>query len=217
MNKISIAYLLLIITPLLSAHRIPVRKQHKNNASKSFIVSTPDANERYSIDTKESELTWKCSMAFAGKGGHNGFVTISKGQLIFEKSLLVGGAVEIDMNTIADEHHRSDNNLIEHLQSPDFFDVKEFPTATFVITLVAPRNSENINVTGNLTIKGITHAVTFPASIEVKGTTISANGKLTIDRTKWDVRYNSGKFFDNLADEAISDSIEFEMKIVAKK
>jgi hypothetical protein len=46
---------------------------------------------------------------------------------------------------------------------------------------------------------------------------VNANGKVTIDRTKWDIRYRSGKFFANLADEAISDDIEFEMKIVAKK
>jgi len=53
--------------------------------------------------------------------------------------------------------------------------------------------------------------------MEVKDGAVNASGKLSIDRTRWDVRYQSGKFFDNLADEAISDTIEFEMKIVAKK
>jgi len=43
------------------------------------------------------------------------------------------------------------------------------------------------------------------------------NGKLAIDRTLWDIRYQSGKFFDLIADRAISDSIEFDIKIIAKK
>ena len=53
--------------------------------------------------------------------------------------------------------------------------------------------------------------------MEVKDGIVKASGKLVIDRTKWDVRYKSGKFFDNLKDQAISDSIEFHIMIVAKK
>ena len=74
-----------------------------------------------------------------------------------------------------------------------------------------------MNVTGNLTIKGITHPVSFPATIEVGDEIVKANGKLVIDRTLWDVRYRSGKFFDNLKDQAIADSIEFHIMIIAKK
>jgi polyisoprenoid-binding protein YceI len=174
-------------------------------------------NEKYVIDKIESVVTWKGSMSFAGKGEHSGYVNISKGELMIEKGQLAGGTVEVDMNTITDEFHRSQNNLVNHLKSPDFFDVEKFPLAAFLIFRIEPANSGNVNVVGNLTIKGITHIVTFPAKIEVKDTIVKANGKLTIDRTQWDVRYKSGKFFDNLADEAISDSIEFDVKIVAKK
>jgi polyisoprenoid-binding protein YceI len=184
-------------------------------------VDKPDKlTSTFAIDKKESVVTWRGSMALAGKGEHIGYVYISKGELTIEKNQLVGGTVEIDMNTIEDKDHGSDNNLVAHLKDPDFFDVKKFPTSTFVITKVASvasANGDNIEVTGNLTIKGITHPVTFPAKMEVKGGIVSASGKVTIDRTKWDVRYNSGKFYDNLADKTISDDIEFLMKIVAKK
>jgi len=78
-------------------------------------------------------------------------------------------------------------------------------------------SGEDVNITGNLTIKGITHAVTFPAKVEVKREIVNANGKVIIDRTLWDVHYRSGKFYDNLADKAISDDIEFDMKIVPRK
>jgi polyisoprenoid-binding protein YceI len=216
-NKRSFVYLILVLSPLFAAYRGPEATENKNKASASLISFSEVTNGKYEIDKDESVVTWKCSMAFADKGGHNGFVSLSKGVLTIEKGQLAGGTFEVDMNTIADEHHRVDNNLVNHLKKPDFFDVKQFPFSTFTITRVAPSNSDSTNVTGNLTIKGITHEVTFPANINVKGRVVYANGKVTIDRTQWDVRYRSGKFFDNLADNAISDDIEFEMTIVAKK
>jgi polyisoprenoid-binding protein YceI len=216
-KKLSLPYLILIIAPLFSACRGPEVKENENNASARFVSSRGVANEKYVIDTKESVVTWKGSMAFASKGQHTGYVNISKGELMIEKDHLVGGTVEIDMNTIAEKFRAGENNLVNHLKEPDFFDVKKFPFSAFAITRVESADGENINVTGDLTIKGITHAITFPAKIEVKRGVVNANGKVTIDRTKWDVRYNSGKFYDNLADEAISDDIEFDMKIVAKK
>jgi polyisoprenoid-binding protein YceI len=212
-NKTSLAYLILII--LFSACRGPEVKE--NSTSVSFVSVKHVVNEKYGIDKKESVVTWKGSNLLAPAQAHTGYAYISKGELMIEKSHLVGGAVEVDMNTIADKDRGNENDLVQHLKSPDFFDVKKFPVSIFVITKVAPTNSENVNITGNLTIKGITHAVTFPAKIEVKSGIVSANGKVIIDRTKWDVRYNSGKFYDNLADKAISDDIEFDMKIVAKK
>jgi polyisoprenoid-binding protein YceI len=216
-HKLTLSYLILIITPLFSASREPVVTENENNDPSSFVSLILVANEKYIIDTKESLMTWKCSMVFADKGGHNGYVSISKGELMFEKDQLVGGKVEVDMNTVADEHRNSDNSLIEHLKSADFFDAEKFPTSAFSITKVTSPAGDTINITGNLTIKGITHEVSFPAKVEVKSGLVNANGKLTIDRAKWDVRYGSGKFFTNLADEAISDDIEFDMKIVAKK
>jgi hypothetical protein len=105
-----------------------------------------------------------------------------------------------------DKNHRSDNNLIKHLKNADFFDVKKFPFSTIAISRVESINVEDKEITGNLTIKGITHPVSLPAKVEVKDGIVKANGKLVIDRTLWDVRYKSGKFFDNLKDQAIADS-----------
>ena len=98
-----------------------------------------------------------------------------------------------------------------------YFDVEKFPISTIVITKVDSVNGKNIKITGNLTIKGVTHAVTFPAVIEVKDGIVKATGKIIIDRTQWGIRYKSGTFYDNLADNAVSDDIEFNMEIVAKK
>ncbi len=216
-NTLSLALFLLVIIPLFSAYRKPVVKEKEINASSGFISSSAVANEKYIIYIKESVMTWKCSMAFANKGGHSGYISLKKGELIIDKRQLVGGVVEVDMNTIADEKQDRDNDLVSHLKSSDFFDAEKFPVTTFAITKVVPAMGGSLNVIGKLTIKGITHEVTFPLTVDVKNGIMNANGKLTIDRTKWDVRYKSGKFFGDLADEAISDNIEFDLKIVAKK
>ncbi|KAA2239796.1 YceI family protein [Chitinophaga agrisoli] len=213
-NKLSSAYLILIIAHLFSGCGGPATGENKKSASASSL-SLHAGDERYFIiDTKESVVTWKGSSA---KGAHTGYVYISKGELMIGNGQLMGGTVEIDMSTIEGEDHRSDNNLINHLKNPDFFDVKKFPFSTIEITSIDSINGESTHVTGNLTIKGITHPVNFPAEMEVKDKIVKAKGKLVIDRTKWDVRYNSGKFYDNLADRTISDSIEFQVKIVAKQ
>lgn len=214
LNKKSIVYLVLILTPLFSAYRVP--EAYENNESVN-IPSTPFAAEAYRIDTKESVVTWRCAMELTPQSPHIGYVYISNGELKIEKDQLIGGKVEIDMNTIADKDHGSDNGLVKHLKSPDFFEVDKFPTSSFVITSVVKGSAQGINVTGNLTIKGITHIVTFPASLDVHNGIVTANGEVVIDRTQWDIRYKSGKFFFNLADEAISDSIALQMKIVARK
>jgi polyisoprenoid-binding protein YceI len=212
-SKLSITYLILLIAPFFFACGGPVTADNKNNASAG---STPlhVGDEKYSmINTKESVVAWKGSSI---KGAHTGYVYISKGELMIENGQLMGGTVEIDMGTIEGDDHRSDNNLINHLKDPDFFDVKKFPFSIIAITRVASINAADKEVTANLTIKGITQPVTFPAKIEVKDGIVKANGRLVIDRTLWGVRYNSGKFYDNLADKAISDSIEFTIKIAAK-
>ena len=94
--------------------------------------------------------------------------------------------------------------------------MKKFPVSIFTITKVDATEG-NMKVTGDLTIKGITKPVTFPAKFKLDGDVIHSEGKLVIDRTLWDVRYKSSKFFSYLADEAIADFIYFEMRIIARK
>jgi polyisoprenoid-binding protein YceI len=216
-TQILLAYFFLIVTPLLTAFPGSIATEEESNVSTNFISSKDIAREKYVIDKKASIVTWKGSMLFAPAMKHNGYVSISKGELMIEKGQLVGGTVQVDMNTITDKNHDAKNELVDHLKSPDFFDVRKFPFSSFAITNVATVKGENVNVTGNLTIKGITQSITFPVKIEVKGGTLNAIGKVVIDRTKWDIRYSSRKFYNSVADQTISDDVEFQMTIVAKK
>jgi polyisoprenoid-binding protein YceI len=213
-NKRFITYLVLIMTPWILSCRGPVKEENKDNVLAS-PASQASPGQQYNIDTSESVVTWKGGMLM-GTNSHTGYVYISKGALMIQNGQLTGGTAEIDMNTIEDENHGRDNGLIKHIKDPDFFDVKWFPVSRIEITKAEPGNGEDTKVTGNLTIKGITQAVTFPARVEVKDGIAKANSKLVIDRTQWGVRYKSGKFFDLLADQTMADSIEFHINIVAK-
>jgi polyisoprenoid-binding protein YceI len=102
------------------------------------------------------------------------------------------------------------DKLVGHLKSDDFFGVEKFPTSELIITESAPFKNNEATVTGKLTIKGITHPVTFKA-VKV-GTGYTA--LITVDRTKYDIKYGSGKFFDSLGDKMIYDEFTLDVKLV---
>jgi polyisoprenoid-binding protein YceI len=171
------------------------------------------------VDPATSSVKW------TGKkvtGQHNGLITLKSGAVEVEKDTVKSGQFEFDMASIKVEDIKdAENNakLTGHLKSDDFFGVNKFATSTFKITSVkALKGSKDgtHEITGDLTIKGITHPVTFPATVEVKGNKASAKGKVTVDRTKYDIKYGSGKFFDNLGDKMINDTFELELDLKSK-
>ena len=110
--------------------------------------------------------------------------------------------------------------LINHLQDDDFFDVENYPEAVFVITDVArisgaKPGSPDLEINGELTLKGQTHPINFQAASGVtEDGKPAAQAVFSIDRTRWGVLYGSGKFFHRLAGHLVNDLIEFEIKIV---
>jgi polyisoprenoid-binding protein YceI len=110
--------------------------------------------------------------------------------------------------------------LVGHLKSDDFFGVEKNPTSTFKITKVEPianakAGEANYTITGDLTIKGKTHPATFPAVVTVNGNNATAKATATVDRAKYDIRYGSKSFFDNLGDKVINDEFTLAINIVA--
>ncbi|RCR67232.1 YceI family protein [Larkinella punicea] len=215
-NKLSITNLILFIASLFFGCDGSVKEENKNNAAASAVSLRHVTREKYSIDTTESVITWKGSMLFDIDEEHVGYIHLSKGELMIENGQLMGGTAEIDMNSIEYKDKASKNTPVKHLKSPDYFDVEKFPVSTIAITNIESLRGHTI-VKGDLTIKGVTQPVTFPARMEVQDGIVKANGRLIIDRTQWGIRYRSGKFYDNLADQAVSDNIELYMKIVARK
>ena len=102
------------------------------------------------------------------------------------------------------------SKLEEHLKDPDFFNSSKYPTSNFKISNII-FDGTSYMITGNMTIKEITQEITFPAKFENDGDIFHANATLKIDRTKHDIKYGSGSFFDDLGDRMIYD--EFTLKI----
>lgn len=169
----------------------------------------------YKVDAKQSSLVW------VGKkvtGEHKGNIEVSSGSFIIADKKLKGGNFELNVAglTVTDIAEADKNaKLVEHLKNDDFFSTAKFPKAKFVITSVTSKGGDNYDVTGNLTIKGITHPTTFPAVVKADAKTLTATGIVTVNRTKYDIKYKSASFFENLGDKAIYDDFTLDVKLVA--
>ena len=168
------------------------------------------------VNTITSTVKWKGSKVASS---HEGNIKLSSGKLIFDHGKLVGGEFEIDMSTIVntDMEGRMKQRLEWHLKNEDFFNVAEFPTSTITITNAVKGEGNTYKVVADLTIKGITHPISFDADVNVNGLNFLAAAKIKIDRTKWDIKYNSGNFFKDLGDKLILDEIEFDVFLLSEK
>lgn len=169
---------------------------------------------RYSVDTSKSTLVWTAHRVV---GYHTGNVTISSGELLMEDNKIVGGTFEIDVAslTVTDVKDESSNaRLTNHLKNDDFFSVDKHPKSVFKITSATPKAAGEYTIKGDLTIKDITNPIEFPAKITQTGEVITAEAKITVDRTKYDIKFRSSNFFENLGDRAILDDFTLDLKLV---
>jgi len=165
------------------------------------------------LSIKESTLQWTGKPLVGG--GHEGTINFISGSITTSAAGdITQGEFVLDMNTIKSTDMKADdggNDLEEHLKSEDFFSVPKYPQANFSTLKIIPEsktgNVQQVKVTGLLTLKRITNMITFPATITRKGETANIKAEITIDRTKWDIIYNSKTFFSNLKDGFISDEI----------
>lgn len=176
-------------------------------------VEMPQENT-FTLQPLKSTLTW------TGKKigtTHTGQIGLKSGSISFAAGQLTACEVVIDMTQISNtdiEDATEREKLLGHLKSDDFFGVAKHPEARFVMTS-ATMNGPQGSVNGQLTVKGQTQA------IEIKSVVISKSGDsgvvisgvLIFDRTQFDVRYGSGKFFDDLGDAVINDDVTLNFKL----
>ncbi len=179
----------------------------------SFVE--PAGTEKFIVDSKSSSLLW------TGKkvtGEHHGAVQIASGELLLTGKLVTQGSFEIDLTTLTVNDitdKASNEKLVNHLKSDDFFGATKFPKANFVLSSISKKSGNEFDVKGKLTIKGITNDIEFPAVIIQEGKKLTANAKITVDRTKFGIKFKSPNFFENLGDKAIYDNFELALKLVA--
>lgn len=225
MKKLSI--LALVSTLMLAAC--------KENKTDTATTSTEQnvaeqKGETFNVDTEGSVVKWTAYH----KGGLNPRFGIMKttGNLSVENGNLTAGTLNSDVNTLLTDPTAVDPKLSDgktsidldnHLKSPDFFDVSKYPSVKFEITKIEelPQNSPksqvegaNKQVSGNLTIKGKTVNVTFPAKVDIKENQVSLTSKFTINRADWGLAYGTE---GDPKDWMISKDVDLDLNIIANK
>jgi polyisoprenoid-binding protein YceI len=186
----------------------------------------------YNVDPAASQLHWEARKV---SGAHHGHLNFKNGELKVKNGQVTGGQFEVDMSSLVDEDLTDkewNDKLVNHLKSDDFFSVAKHPTSRLVITeMKAMRQAggaDNANATeiksemkgemrGTLVIKGISKPIRFPATVKIDGDKAELKGTATIDRTQYDIRFRSGKFYENLGDKLIYDEFKLDANLVAKR
>lgn len=181
-------------------------------ASFAFFAFSPKADV-YKVDVTKSTILWDAKKT---GGAHNGTVDLSEGTLAFNGKKLIQGGFIADMTTIKDAGRNG--GLERHLKADDFFGVEKFGKSSFVIKKVEG-NGPTFSVTGDLTIKGITSSITFPVNVvwNADKTITATADKITIDRTKFGIKFKSKSVFADLGDNFIHDDFTLSVKLVASK
>lgn len=176
----------------------------------------PAVTTSLEVDTNASIGVWN---GYKVTGQHTGTVKIKKGYIIVTDGYLTGGRVEMDMTSIkvTDLSEEYANKLEGHLKSEDFFGSAHFPTSKFELTrAIAQDTRGNYKLIGYLTIKETTKEVKCFANLSQNGSTMTLKGKLTIDRSEFNVKYGSGSYFDGLGDKTIYDEFDLNFNLVTK-
>lgn len=168
--------------------------------------------KNFEIVSAQSNIDW---IGRKVTGAHNGTIPVKSGSLTLADNKLTGGKFIIDttaINILDVTDPATNAQFAGHLASDDFFSSEKFPEALFEITAVNGNQVE-----GNLTIKDITHPISFNADVNVNDDTITASGKIIVDRTKYNMKFRSGNFFKDLGDTLIYNDFDLNVIITATK
>ncbi len=207
---------------LLLTYTLNGKNDKTDNSITSEIIDETEETtgaEVFFVDAKKSTLNWTCK---GPTKQHLGTVDITSGNMQVDTKQIKSGFFYIDMKTIKDADIKDDGfnkQLVDHLKGDDFFSSYKFPQAKLNITkatrLDVPEGQINYNIVADLTIKGVTKTVEFPALVTFSKKKITAKADISIDRTVWGIKYNSGNFMKDLGDKLIEDKIDFKVYIEA--
>ena len=174
------------------------------------VAEAPEDASKFVVNSEATQVNWRGEKITGSY--HTGTVNVSEGHIETEGNQIVSGEFTVDMQSIRVtnvEDPKSLAKLTGHLKGPDFFEISTYPNANFAVT-----SSTADSLTGNLTIKGITHVITIPYTLNKMESGITAKSSFKVDRSKYDVRYGSGAFFEDLGDNLIEDDIQFDVNLV---
>lgn len=196
------------------------RSAEKAQTGDAGVVAIADGTVFNVIDSA-STVFWRGTKP---GGEHTGTVGIGSGSVTISNNTIGAGSFEIDLNSIVcTDLTDPDMNgkLVGHLKSEDFFHVAQFPVAKFdIVSVKALPDSvaASHEITGNLTMRGVTKSITFPAVIDINPEGINAStDEFAIDRTLWNVSFMSKSVFANLKDQFINDDINLKLNLTFSK
>lgn len=181
----------------------------------------------YTIDVPRSELKWS---AYKPAGTTQGIIPIADGTIYVDGDLITGGSVNFNTAGLQVTNMEGDDKayLESHMKGSipgkesDFFNVSQYPTATFTILSSTKLENDPLGthmINGELKIKDISKPVSFKAVVDLSsGVALKATAEpFVIDRTQWDIKILSKKFFDDLKDNFVNDEVRIELTIGAVK
>ena len=175
-----------------------------------FAASLIIECQTYNLNLEKSSIRWTGKAAFStyklsgSLKARIGHLTLS------EEWKVTAGEVIVDMTSLNAEI----KDLKKHLKSEDFFHVKEYDEASF---LLGQYKEEGMCYEGVLTIKGVARPYTAQLKLTEIGATINLSGVLHIDRTTYGITYNSPTYFEKLKEQAIADEFDVELDLVFEK
>lgn len=178
-----------------------------------IAISLTGFSQSYNVDVNSSTVKWHGKKV---TGEHFGTIKLKSGSFEVKDNKIASGMFSIDMTSLVNtdiEDAGYKAKLEGHLKSDDFFGVEKFPTAKLVVKSSSVFTNNVATVKADLTIKGITNPVEF----EVHKEAANFKTELVIDRSKYDVKYGSGKFFDGLGDKMIYDEFTLSVVLVPNK
>ena len=215
---ISIVIVIVIAIVILLLMRNPARAPIQSLKVEENGHQSVTGTGQYALNLSESTLRAQGQKPLLSGYTDIGNIALKNGNISVNQGI-ISGAFTVDMNSLAVEStgKGSDEPMLQkHLKSADFFDVEKYPESSFVIKSAEKTSEDDLYmISGDLTIKNITQMINFPAVIYMKDKQLKAEGSVTLDRTKWDIKYGSGSFFDNLGDKVISDIFLIEFNITA--
>ncbi len=187
------------------------------------IESNTDASgATLTVDNAATAINWRGRKPVGD--GHVGTLALKDGSTVtVENNKVTGGNFIFDFNTLTptDQDEEGNGKLKGHLLAPDFLDVAQFPEGNFEIITVtegvdstAKLEGATHTVTGNLTLKGITKSISFPAKINVTDNKVTTDAEFNFIRTDWNINYMSDA---SIKDKFINKEIELKLHVEANK
>lgn len=172
-------------------------------------ITTITNAQTFSLNTIKSSAEWT-GYSEVGEYAQSGSIDLKNGSLELTGKTIKNAEITFDTKSIK----HSDKKLDKHLKEKDFFYVKRYPTAIFRLSKI----NDGI-ATGKLTMRGKTNEISFPVKVKYNEGKVSVNGKATVDRTLFDIKYNSSSYFQDLGNYAIKNTFDlaFESVFLARK